>query len=164
MARLWDMERTCHNCNKKLEGRRRKWCSTRCRNHVSHPALQRAYRNRRPKQVLLQLARQRATRKGLEFSLSVKDIPYAPEFCPIFPWIRLERNKVRSSPNSPALDRIDNLKGYTKSNVRIISCRANSLKSNSEDKELVALGNDASERLKHGELAETKERLGSSGL
>lgn len=111
------------------------------------PSLQRAYRDRHPERVLFELARQRARQEGLEFSLTAKDIPEIPEFCPIF-GIRLERSKVRSNPNSPTLDRIDNSKGYTKSNVRIISYRANSLKSNSTDEELVALGKDASERLK----------------
>ena len=84
----------------------------------------------------------------MEFSLTAKDIPAPPEFCPIFPWIRLERNKGRANPNSPSLDRIDNAKGYVKGNVRFISDRANRLKSNSTDEELVALGKDASERLK----------------
>lgn len=39
------------------------------------------------------------------------------------------------NPNSPSLDRFDNSKGYTKDNIRVISWRANSLKSDGTQEE-----------------------------
>jgi hypothetical protein len=75
------------------------------------------------------------------------DIPNIPEFCPVFPWIRLEfRVGAERQDNSPSLDRIDNTKGYVKGNVRIVSWRANRLKGNATDEELAALGLDATKR------------------
>ena len=40
-----------------------------------------------------------------------------------------KKNSGNSKSNSPTLDRIDNNKGYVKGNVKVISHRANSLKS-----------------------------------
>ena len=48
---------------------------------------------------------------------------------------------------APTIDRIDNAVGYVPGNVRIISQRANVLKSNGTDKELEAIGMDAQLRL-----------------
>jgi hypothetical protein len=45
-------------------------------------------------------------------------------------------------PASPSLDRIDNALGYVKGNVRIISFRANALRSNATLEELQAITRD----------------------
>lgn len=73
-------------------------------------------------------AKQRASKKNLEFTITPEDI-IIPEHCPILGF-ELIRNKKVAKYNSPSLDRIDNTKGYTKENIQIISNRANILKSN----------------------------------
>lgn len=80
-------------------------------------------------------AKIRAAKKGLEFDLSVEDI-VVPDMCPVL-GIKLLSNRGRQNRDSaPTLDRIDNNKGYTKGNVRVISYRANTLKTNSTIEEL----------------------------
>jgi hypothetical protein len=81
-------------------------------------------------------AKFRAKDRGLNFDIEVADI-VIPEMCPVL-GLRLKANvgisKVRHS--SPTLDRIDSSKGYIKGNVRVISHRANTLKSDATVEEL----------------------------
>ena len=82
---------------------------------------------------LLTGARGRAKARGLEFSIQRSDLTL-PERCPVFgvvlalPLYGDGSRKPR--PNAPSLDRIDSSKGYVPGNVRVISHRANVLKSN----------------------------------
>ena len=108
---------------------------------------------------MLRRAKQRAKDKGLKFNLSVEDV-ITPEFCPIL-GIELKMHKGRSggNPNSPALDRIDNNKGYVKGNVMVMSHLANMMKSSATTEEMVKFaewvikthGNSASEVTHTGE-------------
>jgi len=86
---------------------------------------------------MLRRAKQRAKDKGLDFDLSVEDVAI-PKFCPILE-IELKMHKGRSggNPNSPALDRIDNNKGYVKGNVMVMSHLANMMKSSATTEEMV---------------------------
>lgn len=86
------------------------------------------WRQDNPERYLFLSARARAKRKGLEFTLDVKDV-VIPEVCPVL-GINME---------SPSLDRKDNSKGYTKDNTRVISNRANSLKKDATLEELQLL-------------------------
>jgi len=72
------------------------------------------------------MARSRAKKFNLDFDLTVEDI-VIPEFCPICE-IRIKVSTGKQSRFSPTLDRVDNTKGYTKDNVRVISQRANTKK------------------------------------
>lgn len=73
-----------------------------------------------PKQKrLLASARARAAKYGRAFDIELCDI-VIPDTCPV----------LKIPMNSPSLDRIDSAKGYVKGNVRVISARANLLKSN----------------------------------
>ena len=96
-----------------------------------------------PRSKLLNSARQRATSKGLEFSLKIDDI-VIPEYCPVL-GIKLEasvgegRKSLDQLEHSPSLDRVDNTKGYTKDNVMVISLRANNIKKDATLAELKAL-------------------------
>lgn len=83
-------------------------------------------------------AKSRAMTKGLEFDLEKSDI-IIPEYCPIL-GIKLEHFSGHSGgrPNSPALDRVDNSKGYVKGNVIVISHLANMMKSSANREELLA--------------------------
>ena len=54
--------------------------------------------------------------------------------------ISLEQGNGRVHDASPALDRLDNAKGYVKGNVVVISYKANRMKSNATIDEIVRLG------------------------
>lgn len=88
-----------------------------------------------------QRAKQRAKKSGREFTLRVSDIAI-PEFCPVL-GCKLEMHKGSSGGkwNSPALDRIDNSKGYTPDNIQIISHRANVMKADASKEELINFAN-----------------------
>lgn len=88
----------------------------------------RIYAKRNPEKILLQAAKDRARRNGREFTLKLEDIQI-PLLCPVFE-TRME---------SPSIDRIDNSKGYTKDNIRVISNRANTLKRDGTLEEMVAI-------------------------
>lgn len=81
-------------------------------------------------------AKSRATERGHEFNIEVSDI-VIPRFCPIL-GLPLIENKGRSGGDkqSPALDRIDNSKGYIKGNVLVISHLVNCMKSSADNNEL----------------------------
>ena len=79
-------------------------------------------------------ARKRAKEKGLEFSITADDISI-PDICPVL-GIPLFSGQSKWCDNSPSLDRIDNLKGYTKENIAVISLRANQLKNDGTLEEL----------------------------
>ena len=70
-------------------------------------------------------AKTRASRKGLEFSISLEDI-IIPDVCPV----------LKTKMETPSIDRIDSSKGYIKGNIRIISNRANMLKNNATLEEM----------------------------
>jgi uncharacterized Zn finger protein (UPF0148 family) len=82
-------------------------------------------------------AKSRAKERNIEFSIDKSDV-IIPEFCPIL-GIKLEPFAGHSGgrPNSPALDRIDNSKGYIKGNVVVISHLANMMKSSASREELL---------------------------
>lgn len=77
---------------------------------------------------MFRAAKWRAKRDNLEFSITEDDI-ILPECCPIS-GIQLKLSVLGpDSRASYSLDRIDNSKGYVKSNIRVISKEANSIKS-----------------------------------
>lgn len=78
-----------------------------------------------PEERLYWFARSRAKKKGIEFNLTVEDIEI-PEVCPV----------LGTPMKSPSLDRFDNSRGYTPDNIRVISTRANMIKSDSTLEEL----------------------------
>ena len=75
---------------------------------------------------MLYNAKKRAKKNNWEFNLTKNDI-VIPEKCPV-----LGEKLIREARNwmMPSLDRVDNTKGYIKGNVRVISRKANTLKSN----------------------------------
>ena len=91
-------------------------------------------------------ARGRAIEKGIEFDLpTYKDLPECPVECPVLKIPLIVGSDKNSNgggtDNSPTLDRIDNNKGYIKTNVHIISRKANQMKSNANFKEIEMLYN-----------------------
>jgi hypothetical protein len=103
-----------------------------------------AWRLKYPHRVLMNGARQRAVKRGLEFNIEAVDVEI-PVSCPILdiPIIRHKCIEVRSGPhnNSPSIDRIDNTKGYTKGNIQVISHQANTMKGNASPEELIKFAN-----------------------
>lgn len=98
------------------------------------------WRVKNPKKYMLSRARGRAKQEGIPFEITVDDFEI-PEFCPIFPSLRLEFGKGRASrpDNTPTLDKIVPSKGYVRGNVAVISMRANRLKSDSSVEDLQAI-------------------------
>ena len=93
-------------------------------------------------------ARKRAKRKGIDFDLDQSDL-IVPPTCPVL-GIELFVSGGKRTANSPSLDRIDNSRGYIKSNVRVISFRANALKNDATIEELEKIVNYMKENLCHG--------------
>jgi len=82
---------------------------------------------------LYQGAKIRAKKRGIAFDLELSDI-IVPQFCPVL-GCELVVSETQAYC-SPTLDRFDNGKGYVKGNVRVISWRANSLKSDATTEEI----------------------------
>ncbi len=98
------------------------------------------------KQYIKQIFRTKrndAKRRGLEFDLDIEWITNNfPEYCPALGLkFTFYEGEKRGCPknSSPSIDRIDNSKGYLKSNSVIICHRANSMKNNGTIEELIKL-------------------------
>lgn len=87
-----------------------------------------ATRRSDPRSRLLALAKHRAKRDGIRFSITVEDLDY-PTHCPVL-GLRLRRGKGIACDASPTVDRINPRKGYVPGNVLVVSMRANRLKGN----------------------------------
>lgn len=87
--------------------------------------------------LMLSRARNRAKLSGREFTITIEDINI-PERCPIMD-IPLQRHEgcPGGKPNSPALDRIDNSKGYTPDNIQVICHLANQMKASATPREML---------------------------
>lgn len=81
----------------------------------------------------------KAKKKKIEFDLVKEDLS-PPEFCPVL-GIKLILDKNEGNDFNPSVDRIDNTKGYIKNNVRVISGRANRIKSDASADELIKILN-----------------------
>ena len=82
-------------------------------------------------------AKTRARKNGLEFDLDKEDI-VIPSHCPVLGIpLNVHRGSSGGKDDSPALDRIDNTKGYIKDNVLVISHLANMMKSSASKEQLL---------------------------
>lgn len=77
--------------------------------------------------LILNTAKYRAKRDGLDFNIDLTDI-VIPDECPILNIPIFRSTSGRVGPNSPSLDRVDNDQGYIKGNIRVISNKANAMK------------------------------------
>lgn len=103
---------------------------------------QQAWADANIEKYLTNVARKRARSQRLPFTIEWTDI-VVPEFCPVFPWIKLARAHGRAEPSSPSLDRIIPALGYVPGNVRVISFRANELRRDGNAREFSALTEDS---------------------
>ena len=89
---------------------------------------------RDPAQAHLNAIRCRAKKNNLPFNLTIEDLAI-PDMCPVLniplnkTWGHADQEDNKDS--SPSIDRIIPSLGYVKDNVRIISCRANRIKTDS---------------------------------
>jgi len=112
---------------------------------ADHAAWMRAWRQNDPRGPMLVSARARAKAKGLLCTITKADI-VIPSICPVL-GIPIRPNAGRHDDNSPTLDRIYAEHGYTRWNVRVISYRANNLKSNMTLAECRLILKDLEDRL-----------------
>lgn len=138
---------------KSITGRR--WCCKECWSRLkgetglSDNALRRKYdlefntksyeqkkqdRQRHFVHYMWKSAKDRAIKKGLEFTIEEKDI-IIPKVCPLL-GTPIEFGTKENYDRSPSLDRIDNTKGYIKGNIWVISKKANLMKSSATLEEL----------------------------
>lgn len=98
------------------------------------------YRKVDPIAKLLAIAKHRAKKAGIEFSLKETDVSI-PLHCP---YLGIELTTEVGNgwlPSAASLDRVDNSKGYVPGNVRVISLKANKMKSNCTKTELIMFAN-----------------------
>jgi hypothetical protein len=107
------------------------------RDHVN--AQKRRDRIKHKVHYMVTAAKQRASKKGLDFNIEKSDI-VIPEYCPIL-GVKLINGNKDDYEYTPSLDRIDPTKGYVKGNIQVISKKANSMKNNANEKELLAFAN-----------------------
>lgn len=97
------------------------------------------YQNQRLEKKIFYRVRARAKRKGIPFTLKLKDI-VIPEKCPVL-HVPLVIGTKENYEYTHSLDRLDNSKGYHKDNVLVMSMKANSMKNSGTPLELLALAN-----------------------
>ena len=97
--------------------------------------LNKSYKNKDPRIKVFQGCRQRAKARGIYFDLEIEDI-VIPKECPYLkvPFIVGSKGDYQYTHS---IDRIDNSKGYIKENVEIITMKANSMKNNATNEELI---------------------------
>lgn len=141
----------CKMCKTELVGKQRMWCSPACCErhrrtndggdhrrrkalaYAANPDKYRQYRinsyTRNPERTLV-ANRKNHCKRGVEFTITESDIKI-PVYCPVLGIKLGPVNGVRKhSENSPSIDRFNPKIGYVPGNVRVISHRANQLKSN----------------------------------
>lgn len=84
---------------------------------------------------MLSGAKQRAKKKGLRFDLTVDDLYPVYDNCPIL-GIKMVAGIGAVCSSSPTLDKIDPALGYVRGNVRVISNKANRMKTDATIEEL----------------------------
>ncbi len=95
---------------------------------IANPEKMRAYRKKweegQPAWVMYHNAKRRAKEFGIPFTITLEDLKI-PEKCPVFDVSFDYDNRELS----PSLDRLIPTDGYTANNIRVISMRANRIKS-----------------------------------
>lgn len=150
--------RECLNCGRDIPIEKRKdakYCSNKCgqavrakRHYDNNPEYFKEKRRLEaedvPRKILWRI-RNRAKTAGIPFDLELEDI-IVPEVCPVL-GIKIETiiGGGANQYGSPSMDRIYPDRGYVKNNVRVISNRANLLKSDATIEELEAVLADLKE-------------------
>jgi len=96
-----------------------------------------------PKHKIWERTKKRAKQNGEIFDLEISDVPDIPERCPVLGIILVANTIAGPLDSSPSLDRIVRERGYIRGNIRIVSNRANRLRSDGSAKELKRIAEDA---------------------
>lgn len=105
-------------------------------NQAKKQNAQKAWKQKDPLRYMLFYSKRGALKRGIPFELVATDFTDLPTHCPV---LGIELEYAADGPRhdgTASIDRVDNLMGYTPSNVRIISWRANRLKSDATAGEL----------------------------
>jgi hypothetical protein len=95
---------------------------------------------------MLMNAKSRARQYGFEFNITLEDVPI-PKICPILE-VELVLGEAHSYEYAPSIDRLDSNLGYVKGNVRVVSLKANRMKSNATVEECLKFAKNIKEYLK----------------
>lgn len=107
------------------------WCKS------CHTESIQKWQKRNPLKRLVHNARCRAKRIGVPFTITENDVNI-PKICPVL-GIKLSKAKGKPGANSPSIDRVIPAKGYVPDNIRVISHRANTIKTNATVDEILAV-------------------------
>lgn len=134
----YEKTKTCVVCNKNRCRARNKTV-----NREGHNEYMRRRRNEKPGIYMLSAARTRSKKFKVPFDLFADEI-IIPDKCPVLgiPLV-FGTGLGKHTDNSPSLDRVVPEKGYVRGNVRVVSFRANALRSNATVEELEAVLRDA---------------------
>lgn len=95
--------------------------------------IQRKSRASNPARRLVNLARNRCNKSGVEFSITEADV-IIPDVCPL---LGVPLSVFGDKDYVPSLDRIDTTRGYTPDNIWVISFKANRMKNTASVSELL---------------------------
>ena len=138
--------RKCKRCGETKNITEFHKCATKCDGHhytckecikrytsLKGPENNKKWKTKRKEYTLWYHAKNRASKRGIPFDILESDI-VIPNTCPIL-GIPILRDANKNSWNSPSLDRLIPEIGYVKSNICVISWKANTIKSygNSEE-------------------------------
>jgi hypothetical protein len=101
--------------------------------------------------VIWKRAKRRAEEKGIPFTITLNHLNdmTIPITCPVLGISMKKGYSNKQSDNSLSIDRIDSKKGYEPGNIMFISWRANRLKNNATEDELIKIG-EFYKQLKNG--------------
>jgi hypothetical protein len=88
-----------------------------------------------PLYYMFSACRSRCKKKGIKFAMTMDDLRPLPAVCPVL-GIPMRHNVGGARHNSYSIDRIVPERGYVAGNIRIISYRANTIKTNATPDEL----------------------------
>jgi hypothetical protein len=94
-----------------------------------------ARRRKDPIYYMYEACKSRCKKKGIPFSISMDALFPLPKKCPVL-GIEMQHNVGGAKMNSYSIDRIVPGRGYVPGNIRIISYRANTIKTNATPNEL----------------------------
>lgn len=89
-------------------------------------------------QQLIALAKDRARKKGVPFSLTIDDLDI-PSRCPVL-GIPIKFSKMKDRHSSPSIDRLSSELGYVPGNIIIVSWLANDIRRNFNPDQIIAVG------------------------
>lgn len=139
----------CEQCGKEFETKFSKhqlYCSRRCRYaafYYKHKEVKQQYKIqlklKNPNLYLYRAVKAQAKMDNIPFNLEESDV-IIPDICPVLGIpIKIHTGRGGYFPDSPTIDRIIPELGYIKGNIKIISFRANLLKTNATLEKLKAI-------------------------